>query len=208
MATRLSVPWWTVLSAACAPVVLLACATIARSVRIESYNPVSETLSALAADGRGEWVMTAGLAVSAGCQVVTAVGLRVMPLLPRVALALAGCCGLAVAALPDRLGTATAHIAATGLGATLLAIWPLLTVPWARPISWSRRVRWAVAASAILAGLLIWMCYDAWRGIQLGLSERSAATAEMLWPLIVVVSARYRLRRRDQARESPPVNRG
>lgn len=192
------------MSAACAPVVLLASAGIARSVRIESYNPVSETLSALAADGRGEWVMTAGLAISAGCQIVTAVGLRVLPLLPRAALALAGCCGLAVAALPDRLGTATAHIAATGLGATLLAIWPLLTVPWARPISRSRRVRWAVAASVILAALLSWMCYDAWRGVHLGLSERSAATAEMLWPLVVVISARYRLRRRTKPAKTYP----
>jgi hypothetical protein len=50
--------------------------------------------------------------------------------------------------------------------------------------------------SAVFVGLLIWMCYDAWRGIHLGLSERTAATAEMLWPLVVVVSARRHLRRR------------
>jgi hypothetical protein len=163
-------------------------------MRTEPYDPVSQTLSALAVDGRGEWIMTAGLAVSAGCQIVTAVGLRVLPRLPRIALAIAGCCGLAVAALPDRLSTATAHVAVTGLTATLLTIWPLLTVPLVRPISWTRRVRWAVSASALLAVLLIWMCYDAWRGIHLGLSERTAATGEMLWPLVVVVSARHRLR--------------
>ncbi len=202
MATRLSVPWWTVSSAALAPVVLLASPSIARSLHSKSYDPVSQTLSARAADGRGEWIMTAGLAVSAGCQIVTAVGLRVLPLLARAALALGGCCGLAVAALPDRLGTATAHVAATGLAATLLAVWPLLTVPSVRPKSWTRRGRWAVFVSALLVGLLIWMCYDAWRGIQLGLSERTAATAEMLWPLVVVVSARYRLRRRAPTRET------
>ncbi len=188
------------MSAASAPVVLLASASIARSLHSRSYDPVSQTLSALAADGRGEWVMTAGLAISAGCQIVTAVGLRVLPLLARIALALAGCCGLAVAALPDRLGTATAHVAATGLAATLLAIWPLLTVPLARPRSWTRRARWSVFVSVLLVGLLIWMCYDAWRGIQLGLSERTAATAEMLWPLVVVISARHRLRRRTRTR--------
>ncbi|ORW31600.1 hypothetical protein AWB91_15065 [Mycobacterium paraense] len=187
------------MSAASAPIVLLGSASIARSVRIESYDPISQTLSTLAADGRGEWIMTAGLAISAGCQIVTAVGLRVLPLLPRIALALAGCCGLAVAALPDRLGTATAHVAATGLAATLLAIWPLLMVPTIRPISWTRRVRRSVLVSAVLVGMLLWMGYDAWRGIQLGLSERAAATAEMLWPLIVVVSARRRLRRQTRS---------
>jgi hypothetical protein len=169
-------------------------------MRIKTYDPVSQTISALALDGRGQWIMTAGLALAAGCQIVTAVGLRVLPRLPRIALAFAGCCGLAVAALPDRLDTAIPHVAITGLAATLLTIWPLLTVPLARPISWTRRVRWTVAASAVPTGLLIWMAVDAWRGIHLGLSERTAATAEMLWPLVVVVSARYRLRRRAQAR--------
>jgi hypothetical protein len=200
MAVRLSVPWWTVLSAASAPVVLLGSAAIARSMRTKAYDPVSQTISALAVDGRGQWIMTAGLAISAGCQIVTAVGLRVLPPLPRIALAFAGCCGLAVAALPDRWGTAIPHVAVTGLAATLLTFWPLLTVPLVRPISWNRRVRWAVSASAVLAALLIWMAVDAWRGINLGLSERTAATAEMLWPLVVVVSARYRLRQRTQTR--------
>ncbi|HEY9303108.1 MAG TPA: DUF998 domain-containing protein, partial [Mycobacterium sp.] len=100
MATRLSVPWWTVLSAASAPIVLLGSAAIARSMRTKSYDPVSQTISALALDGRGQWIMTAGLAASAACQIVTALGLRVLPRLARIALALAGCCGLAVAALP------------------------------------------------------------------------------------------------------------
>jgi hypothetical protein len=207
MATPLSVPWWSVFSAASAPIVLLGSAAIARSMRTTAYDPVSQTLSALAIDGRGEWIMTAGLAVAAGCQIVTAIGLRVLPSLARIALALAGCCGLAVAALPDRLGTAIPHVAVTGLAATLLTIWPLLTVTLVRPISWTRRVRWAVSAFAVLAGLLIWMGFDALRGIHLGLSERTAATAELLWPLVVVVSARRRLRRRTQTRETAPAGR-
>lgn len=174
-------------------------------MRTEAYNPVSQTLSALAIDGRGQWIMTAGLAISAGCQIVTAVGLRVLPPLARIALVLAECCSLAVAALPDRLGTAIPHVTLTGLAATLLTIWPLLTVPLVRPLSWTRRVRWAVSAFALLAILLIWMSYDAWRGIHLGLSERTAATGEILWPLVVVVSARHRLRRRTQTRQAAPA---
>lgn len=97
-------------------------------VRTRSYDPISQSLSVLAAHGRGEWIMTVGFVISAACQIVTAVGLRVLRPLAHVALALAGCAGLAVAALPDRLGTATPHIAAAGLAAVLLAVWPVLTV--------------------------------------------------------------------------------
>lgn len=160
-------------------------------MRIDSYDPFTQTLSALALTGRGDWIMTAGFAVSAGCLIVTAAGLRVLPGLPRIALAIAGCCGLATAALPDRLGTATAHIAATGLGVILLAIWPVLTVSPDPTMPWPRRRRWAISVSALLFGLVVWLCCDAWSGIDVGLSERAAATAEMLWPLVVVVSVRH-----------------
>ena len=162
---------------------------------MRSYDPVSQTLSYLAAHGRGEWIMTAGLVITASCHIVTAAGLRVLRPLPRVALALAGCCGLAVAALPDRLGTATAHVAATGVGAILLAIWPVLTISLGAS---QARLRWSVAVSAVLIGLLIWLGYDAWRGTHLGLSERTAVVAEMLWPLVVVIIARHRLKRRGR----------
>jgi hypothetical protein len=100
---------------------------------------------------------------------------------------------LATAALPDRLGTATAHIAATGIGIILLAIWPVLTVSLDPAMPWPRRARWAIGVSGLLFGLVVWLCCDAWSGINVGLSERTAATAEMLWPLVVVVSARRHL---------------
>ncbi|HZC53349.1 MAG TPA: DUF998 domain-containing protein [Mycobacterium sp.] len=195
MARRVTTPWWAVVSAAAAPVVLLASAAIARSVRTKSYDPFSQSLSVLAVGGRSEWIMTAGFAISAGCLIVTAVGLRVLPAPPRIALAFAGCCGLAIAALPDRLGTATAHIAITGVSVILLAIWPVLATSLDASGGWARRARWGVAVSAVFVGLLIWLCYDAWRGVHLGLSERTATTAEMLWPLVVVVSVRRHLRR-------------
>jgi hypothetical membrane protein len=196
MARRVTTPWWAVVSAASAPTVLLTCATVARSMRIDSYDPCTQTLSALAVDGRGDWIMTAGFVVSAGCLIITAVGLRALPALPRTALAIAGCCGLATAALPERLGTATAHIAAAGLGFILLAIWPVLTVSPDATMPWPRRARWAISVSALLLGLVIWLCCDAWSGVDVGLSERAAATAEMLWPLVVVVSVRHLTQRR------------
>lgn len=194
MSAGVAVPRWTFASAAAAPVVLLTCSTIARSVRVRHYDPVSETLSMLAAHGRGEWIMTVGFVISASCQIVTAIGLRALRPLPRVGLALAGCCGLAVAGLPDRLGTATAHLAAVGVGAVLLAIWPLLTVSSGDPASRRRRVYRTVAVSTVLIALLGWVCYDAQQGTRLGLSERTAAVAEMLWPLVVVTLTRRRLK--------------
>jgi hypothetical protein len=71
-----------------------------------------------------------------------------LPALPRIALAFAGCCGLVMAALPDRLGTVTAHIAITGVSVILLAIWPVLTNSLDPAMGWARRARWAVSVSA------------------------------------------------------------
>ncbi|KZS60474.1 hypothetical protein A4G28_17475 [Mycobacterium ostraviense] len=157
-------PCWAIVSAVAPPLALLISAAVATSKRTRTYDPVSETLSILAASGRGAWIMTAGFVVSGGCLILTAGGLRVLAVLPRVVLGLAGCCGLAVAALPDRLGTATARLAAAAAGAVLLAICPLLAVSWDVVTVPGRRTYRTVAVSAVLLGLLLWVGYSAWRG--------------------------------------------
>ena len=189
-------PRWAVVSAALAPVILLATAGLARVVRTRSYDPMTQSLSTLAAHGRGGWIMTVGFAISATCEIVTAIGLRILRPIARVALAPAGCAGLAVAALPDRLGTATPHIAAVGVAATLMAIWPMLTVSLEHEAARSRHVRWAVSVSVVIVLLVAWLYFDFVRGVRLGLSERMTVCAEQLWPLVVVLSVRHRLRRR------------
>ncbi|BCI91287.1 hypothetical protein NIIDMKKI_64930 [Mycobacterium kansasii] len=52
-------PCWAIVSAAVSPLALLVSAAVATSKRNRSYDPVSETLSILAAGGGGAWIMTA-----------------------------------------------------------------------------------------------------------------------------------------------------
>jgi hypothetical protein len=48
----------------------------------------------------------------------------------------------------------------------------------------------ATSATAVMYGLLLWFVLEA-NGTHRGLAERSAALAEALWPLLVVMSSRY-----------------
>lgn len=184
-------PAWPIASAAAAPLVLVITATLARMDRTSAYDPISQTLSVLAGRGPGDWIMTVGFVVSAGCQIVTAVGLRALRPPPRVALALAGCCGLAVAAFPvTSNATNNAHILATGAGAIVLALWPVLSITTKASAPAIFRARWAIVASLVLTAMLAWVYYEATHGVILGLAERITAVGEMIWPLLVVMAAR------------------
>ncbi len=185
------VPLWTVVAAAGAPLVLIVTSVLARLVRTAAYDPVAQTMSVLAGRGGGDWVMTSGFVISAGCQILTATGLRALRPLPRIALATSGCCGLAVAALPVQTSaTNNAHLLAAGAGAIVLALWPVLSITAKATAPPMCRMRWAAGATLVLAALLSWVYYEATRGVVLGLAERTAAVGELTWPLIVAVSAR------------------
>src|SRR5882672_2608884 len=55
----LSVPWWGMVSAAVAPVLLISGWTFAAGRQRGTYNAVADTVSALAAEGAADrWVMT------------------------------------------------------------------------------------------------------------------------------------------------------
>lgn len=127
--------------------------------------------------------------LSAVCQIGTAAGLQVLRPLARAALAFAACCGLAAALLPATpAATATAHVRAVTTGAMLLALWPVLAISHMAPPTC--RARWAIAASSVLCALLVWVFYEAQDGLILGLAERVTVVAELMWPLVVVVTAR------------------
>jgi hypothetical protein len=54
------VPRWALVSAVGAPLSLLAAATVAAHLHKSTYDPISQTLSVLAATGSGAMVMTPG----------------------------------------------------------------------------------------------------------------------------------------------------
>jgi len=184
---------WTLVTAAGAPAALVAAAIVARDVLTTSYDPLSETLSVLAGRGSGQGIMTAGFMLSAVCQIATAMGLRVVRLSARLALAIAGCCGLAVAAYPVTVSAnESTHLVAAGGGLIALALVPILSMSSASTTPLVCRPRWALTATLVLCALVLWVYYEANHGVFLGLAERLTAVAELAWPLVVVVFARQR----------------
>ena len=72
-----NVPWWGVLSSAAAPVLLAGGWTIAATLQPPSFDPVTDTGSALAAVGAaGRWLMTATFLAVGTCDVITGLALR------------------------------------------------------------------------------------------------------------------------------------
>ena len=70
------VPWWGVVSAAAAPVLMVGGWTVAASVQ-PRFDPVADTVSELAAQGTPDrWVMSVTFVVVGVCYVVTALALR------------------------------------------------------------------------------------------------------------------------------------
>jgi Protein of unknown function (DUF998) len=210
-----AVPWWGVLSAAAAPVLLIGGWTVAASRQRGRFDPVVETISALAARGATDRaIMTAALTGLGVCHLVTALSLRPAATAGRVVLGAGGLATLLVAAFPlpaDDSGS-TPHGLAAGTAFVALAVWPALAVrrsPLARRfVTYTDgtagspfRPGVAVPAAAVLVGLLTWFGAElaADRGL-VGLSERAAAGAQAIWPLATVVLIRRATKRRTGRR--------
>ena len=181
---------WAVLSAGAAPLVLVGGWTVAQWRQPARYNPVRDTISALAAHGATDrWIMTLALAGLGACHVVTALGLRPARCTGPLVFAGGGIATVMVAAFaqPAR-GNSLSHTVAATVAFTALATWPALA--WRRqPSPPLLSARASVAASVVLVGLVLWFAAELHGGDR-GLAERTAAGAQALWPLAVVVSSR------------------
>jgi hypothetical membrane protein len=176
---------WVLASASAAPVALIGAWTVGAARQPAAYDPVRDTISALAAHGaRDPWVMTTGLAVLGGCHLATALGLVEARLPGRVVLGVGGVSAVLVAAMPQ---PSPGHFPAATLSFVALSVWPAASgVPGRRS---------ALVASGGLLALLGWLGVELGSGPRLGRSERVVAGAQALWPLVVVVVLRRRLRR-------------
>ncbi|WP_421733037.1 DUF998 domain-containing protein [Cellulomonas sp.] len=188
----MTVPRWALASAIAAPVAMIGGWTLA-AARQPSFDPVQETISALAASTATDpWIMTAGLAITGVAHLVTAAGLRPVPRRARVLHALGGAATLAVALLPVDAAP-QAHGIAAGIGFGALALWPALA--GRRGATGILRPAVTVGASVVLVGLLGAFVVELQRGGDLtGLTERAVAGAQALWPLAVVVLLRRQAR--------------
>jgi len=194
------VPWWGVLSSAAAPILVVGGWTVAAALQPGHFDPVTQTISALAAYGAADrWVMTLALAALGACHITTGLALRPAAWPGRLLLMLGGAATIVVAAnpLPAAGGGSLPHGLAAGAGFAALAVWPACA--WRRDRSAPGTLRPAACAAAtvILLGLLGWFAVGIWTGGgQVGLSERFVAGAQALWPLAVILGSRWQQSRR------------
>lgn len=186
-----TVPRWAVLSAACAPVLLIGGWQLAATRQPGGFDPVRQTISALAARGATDrWIMTTALAGVGVCHVLTAAGLRSAAGAARLLLATGGAATMSLSALPQPVtGDSPAHVAAAAIVFPALSAWPALA---ARRGAKPGPAVCLVAALGLL-GLLGWFGLEFFGdGPRIGLSERVLAGAQALWPLAAVLLARSR----------------
>ncbi|MFE5667142.1 DUF998 domain-containing protein [Streptomyces niveus] len=186
-------PWWVLLSASGAPVLLVGASAISQVLQGPTYNPVVETLSILASYGaRGYWLMTGILLVLGACYMATAHGLREAALPGRIALAGGGLAAMTLTLVPAPLtGGALSHGAVAATGFVLLAIWPALAARHRRrPAPWGLRFTVALVATALMCLCALWFVFELREGKAPGIAERVVTVVQAVWPLVVAVSCR------------------
>jgi hypothetical membrane protein len=167
--------------------------TVAASLQPQ-YDPVADTVSALAAPGATDrWVMTLTFLLVGGCYIVTALALRSAGAAGRVILIAGALAGMLVAANPEHPGHAypLPHIIAASVGFAGLVTWP--AGAWRRgpAVPWGLRPAVAATVVAVLFALVLWFVAELVLGAgQIGLAERVAGGAQAIWPLAVVLSCR------------------
>ena len=187
------VPWWGVASAVAGPVLLIGGWTLAADLQ-PRFDPVADTVSALAAVGATDrWVMTLTFLLVGLCYIVTALALRPARIPGRLILAAGAIAGMMVAANPEHPGGfgSVPHFIWASIGLAGLTAWP--AGAWRRgpSVPWALRPAAGAAAIAVLFALLAWFGTELVTGAgQVGLAERVMGAAQTAWPLAVVLSAR------------------
>ncbi|UQX89001.1 DUF998 domain-containing protein [Jatrophihabitans telluris] len=172
---------WVWFSATLAPILLIGGWTVAQSRQPSGYDPVRDTISALAAHHATDaWIMTAGLAGLGACHLITAFGWGDCGPVARAVLGLGGAATLVVAASPQ---PAAAHVPAAAIGFLALAIWPAFT-----PRGFGA-ARWLSLALVFLLG---WFATTLALGSLVGLSERVLAGTQALTPVGLLIARRLR----------------
>jgi hypothetical membrane protein len=189
-----AVPGWALVSAILSPLFMIGGWTLAASLQPGRFDQLEDTVSALAGfEATDPFVMTAGFVVCAVGLVFTGVGLKAAGVPGRVLLVVAGLALLGVSAFPLRAGgDDTVHGVFAGIEFAALALWPLLGARLSRTAPSALRLGVALPVTVVLSALVAWFVVALDRGGLKGLTERILIAAELIWPLIAVVSARRR----------------
>jgi hypothetical membrane protein len=185
------VAWWGVVSAVAAPVLLIGGWTVAAGLQ-PRFDPVADTVSALAAIGATDrWVMSGVFVLVGACYIVTALALRPAKTSGRMILIAGAIAGMLVAANPEHAGGfgSVPHFVFAALGFAGLTLWPAAAAQKNPEAPWGLRAAPAVAAVALQFALLAWFGTELiMAGRQVGLAERIMGAAQATWPLAVVLS--------------------
>jgi hypothetical membrane protein len=185
------VAWWGVISAVAAPVLLIGGWTVAAGLQPQ-FDPVADTVSALAAIGATDrWVMSLVFLLVGACYILTALALRSAKTPGRLILIAGATAGMLVAANPEHAGGfgSVPHFVFASLGLAGLTLWPVAAAKRGRAVPWALRPAPAAAAVAAQFALLAWFGTELiMAGGQVGLAERVMGAAQTAWPLAVVLS--------------------
>jgi len=200
------VPWWGVVSSAAAPVLMVGGWTAAASLQ-PRFDPVADTVSALAAPGAADrWVMTLTFVVVGVCYVVTALALRPAGTAGRLILITGAVAGMLVAANPERVGdpypwghiiwaSIGLQVAVPGRLAVLRPVWILpalqgillLALVLANPHRIDRQSRVLRTLGLTLAALISFA--NAWSLVSLATGLVRGTEGENAGPLLVTGAA-------------------
>jgi len=185
-----AIPWWAVVAASAAPVLLIGGFFVATAMQPASYNPVRDTISELAERrATDSWVMTSALVGVGLCYLLAALGLRLARHVGRVLLAGGGVATLLIAAFREPpQGYSLAHELAVIAAALICCTWPVFAAHRRHPALLLTRAP-SFAAAGVSLGLAAWYALES-HGALLGLAERCAAAAPPLWLFAVVVTTR------------------
>lgn len=189
------VPWWGIVSSAAPPVLLAAGWAIAATLQSRPYDPVANTVSALAGIGATDrWVMTLAFAMAGACEIVTGLALRPARMAGRLILMAGGIAGVLVAVFPVHMGGGApgSHILWATVGLAALAVWPVAASHRGPAVSWALRLDISFQVAVILLLLLAWFGFELITSAgQAGLAERVMGEAQSAWPFAVVMSCRH-----------------
>lgn len=199
-----SVPKWTLLSSGCAPLLLAGGWTVAGQLEGPAYDPVTQTISVLAAHGAaGAWVMTAALMALGVCHLLTAWGLRAAAAPGRVALACGGVAALVVAMVPPpSSGGSLRHGSVAAVGFALLALWPVLAADRSRTVPWPLWPATSLAVTLAMGAGALWFLFEMDDDGAAGVAERVVTSMQSLWPFVVAAACVHRARSRYRATAS------
>lgn len=185
------VPGWVLVSSVASSVLLFGGWITAGAVQ-PSYDPVTQSISALAAHGAHDrWIMTGCFLGIGVCHLITATGLRGVPVGARVALAVAGVAVIGVAFAPNRIGTAVpAHIFWSITGSVVLTMWPALITIRRPDGPWLLDRRHTTAVTILFVAVTLWLTTVSLGGDHLGLAERLACGLQTPWPFVTAAALR------------------